>query len=160
MVQTVEVTELAKKLGINPISVTTGDLKGRPSPIVPYDMRDEEMLEALLDDYLDYFLGLVKERRKLSEESIAFIRDGRVVNGMRAVELGLVDTLGDEQTALDWLKKERKIDEKLKIKDVEPESDEKNLFDYLSESAQTSLTQSLYRQSGLMAYHKPVQPLQ
>ena len=36
------------------------------------------------------------------------VADGRVFTGRQAVELKLVDELGDEQAAIDWLAKEKK----------------------------------------------------
>ena len=38
------------------------------------------------------------------------VSDGRVFTGRQAVELKLIDGLGDEQAAIDWLAKEKNID--------------------------------------------------
>ena len=45
------------------------------------------------------------------------LRHGRVFTGRQALQLKLVDQLGDEQTALDWLAKQNNIDPKLRIVD-------------------------------------------
>jgi protease-4 len=41
----------------------------------------------------------VAEGRGLSEETVRSFADGRVFSGAQALELGLVDLLGDEETA-------------------------------------------------------------
>ena len=43
--------------------------------------------------------------------------DGRVFTGRQAVELKLIDALGDEQAAIDWLAKEKNIDAKTPVRD-------------------------------------------
>ena len=43
--------------------------------------------------------------------------DGRVFTGRQAVELKLIDGLGDEQAAIDWLAKEKNIDAKTPVRD-------------------------------------------
>ena len=43
--------------------------------------------------------------------------DGRVFTGRQALELKLIDALGDEQAAIDWLAKEKNIDPKTPVRD-------------------------------------------
>ena len=45
--------------------------------------------------------------------------DGRVFTGRQAVELKLIDALGDEQAAIDWLAKEKNIDPKTPVRDYQ-----------------------------------------
>jgi protease IV len=45
------------------------------------------------------------------------VSDGRVFTGRQAVALKLIDALGDEQAAMDWLAKEKNIDPKTPIRD-------------------------------------------
>src|SRR6185503_13197999 len=45
------------------------------------------------------------------------VADGRVFTGRQAVDLKLVDQLGDEKTAVAWLVKERGIDAKTPVRD-------------------------------------------
>jgi protease IV len=119
IIQSAEVSKLVEKLGIEPITVKSGKLKGTPSPFEPYREEDEAMLRAMLNDFFEYFLNLVKERRKLTEEQLAIIRDGRVVGGKQALGLNLIDQLGGEKEAVEWLNKKHSIDKELEIRDVE-----------------------------------------
>jgi len=62
----------------------------------------------VLDTYA-WFKGLVKDRRQMDDAQLARVADGRVFTGRQAVGLKLVDSLGNERTALAWLEKEKKV---------------------------------------------------
>jgi protease-4 len=51
----------------------------------------------------------VVERRKLSAERVKVLADGRVYTGRQAVTEKLIDALGGEEVALDWLQTQRKL---------------------------------------------------
>jgi protease IV len=61
--------------------------------------------------------GLVKERRGMDDALIEKVADGRVFTGRQAVELKLIDQLGDEKTAIAWLVAEKKIKSDLPVRD-------------------------------------------
>jgi len=60
---------------------------------------------------------LVAERRRLEQPLLERVADGRVFTGRQALELKLIDALGDEQTAIDWLAKTKNIDPKTPVRD-------------------------------------------
>ena len=71
-----------------------------------------------MKDSYDWFRGMVRDRRQLDAGSCCRrVSDGRVFTGRQAVELKLIDELGDEQTAIDWLAKEKNIDAKTPVRD-------------------------------------------
>ena len=53
-----------------------------------------------MDDVHQQFIGVVEVERKLSREVVAGLADGRVYTGIQAHELGLVDTLGTYEQAV------------------------------------------------------------
>ena len=62
--------------------------------------------------------GLVRDRRQPRCRSCCSkVADGRVFTGRQAVELKLIDALGDEQAAIAWLAKEKNIDPKTPVRD-------------------------------------------
>ena len=73
--------------------------------------------EALIMDMFGWFKGLVAERRGLEGEGLEAVTDGRAFTGRQALELGLIDALGDQETALDWLAESREIDRYLPVVD-------------------------------------------
>jgi protease-4 len=77
-------------------------------------------------DSFDQFHGLVRERRKLGDEQVKAVADGRVVTGRQARALGLVDELGGEDEARAWLEREKKIARGVKVRDIDP----KDAFDW------------------------------
>jgi protease-4 len=60
---------------------------------------------------------MVQDRRKLTAEQLDKVADGRVFTGRQALDLKLIDQIGDEQTAIDWLAKSKGIDANLPVKD-------------------------------------------
>ncbi len=59
---------------------------------------------------------LVQDTRKLDADSLARVADGRVFTGRQALALKLIDELGNEQTAIAWLAKEKGIDPKTPVR--------------------------------------------
>ena len=67
---------------------------------------------------MDWFLGLVRQRRHIAETEIPAIRTGKVYTGRQALKVGLIDAYGDERTAREWLAKEKNISKDLRVVDV------------------------------------------
>ncbi len=88
--------KLIAKLGIERRLYTSGEHKAMLDPFLPEDQGDVERLKKLQREIHDDFIALVKSRRgaKLNgPENDLF--SGEYWTGKRALELGLVDALGD-----------------------------------------------------------------
>lgn len=118
MIQAAEVTELAEKIGVNFITVKSSDLKGTPSFTEKMTPKVRKVAQEGIDDGYEYFTDLVAERRPLSKEEVLKLADGRIYTGRQAIKNNLVDAIGNEDDAHDWLVKEKNISSKLKIKKV------------------------------------------
>lgn len=118
--QWAELHELLSRFGVRMQALRTGPYKARPNPFEPLDPEVKQVTEALLNDSYDWFVGLVAERRNLPKEEARRLADGRVWTGHQALELKLVDALGDERTARAWLEKEKGIPKDLKIVERKP----------------------------------------
>ncbi|WP_428564093.1 MAG: signal peptide peptidase SppA [Solidesulfovibrio sp. DCME] len=105
MTQLANVADLMQKLGVSFESLTTGKLKDAGSPFRPLSAEQRAYLENLIKDLNKQFSGDVAKERKLTPDAIAAIADGRAMTGARAMELGLVDELGGQEDAVDYLKK-------------------------------------------------------
>ena len=71
----------------------------------------------MLDSYA-WFKDLVKDRRKMDDAQLAARgRWPRLHRPAGASALKLVDGLGNEKTALDWLEKEKKVPAKTPVRD-------------------------------------------
>lgn len=98
--------ELMDHLGIRHTSVTSGQYKGTPSPF--RNMTDDERIyiESLVMDLHDQFTSDILAVRPDLEGALDKIADGRILTGRQALDAGLVDALGGEEDAMDWLQAE------------------------------------------------------
>jgi protease-4 len=111
------VYELLKTIGVTVESVRSSPLKAAPSGFEPTSAEALAAVEALVKDSYDWFRNMVRDRRHMDEALLQRVADGRVFTGRQALELRLIDALGNEQTAVDWLAKERNIDPRTPVRD-------------------------------------------
>lgn len=116
-----EFSKLLDTVGVRMEELKSGDLKAEPSPYKPMSEKVREASMQLVDDGFSWFKGLVAERRKLPMATVDTLSDGRVYTGRQAVTAKLIDQLGDEQAAIDWLIQEKGI-AKLPVSEWEPSS--------------------------------------
>ncbi len=80
-----------EKLGIERRLVTAGDHKSMLDPFSPAQLRDQEMLQGILDDIHAQFIAAVQEGRGSRLQADPELFSGRVWSGEEAVRLGLAD---------------------------------------------------------------------
>jgi len=90
LVETAEISELVKKIGITPISIKSAPLKGSPSLFEKATPESEQVLRNVIMDFYGRFVDMVAERRKLPREEVVRIADGRVYSGKQAFEYKLI----------------------------------------------------------------------
>lgn len=110
-------TELMKTVGVAYEEIKSSPLKASPNPFEPTSPDARAAVESLVADSYDWFKGLVSERRLLTGDKLASATDGRVFTGNQAMPLRLIDEIGDERTARDWLARERNVSKDLPIRD-------------------------------------------
>ena len=115
LMQNTEVSELLKKIGVGIEMITSGPLKGKPSPFEPMDAQGRAAIKTLIDDSYRWFVDLVAERRNLTPERARELSDGRVYSGRLALEAKLIDQIGGMPEARAWLEKEKDISGKLPV---------------------------------------------
>lgn len=101
--QVPNISELMDTLGIDVTEVKSAPLKAAPSPTTPHDPEAIAALEDVVLDSFRWFRDLVKERRKVEGEALKTVSEGRIFTGHQAKELGLVDAIGSERNAREWL---------------------------------------------------------
>jgi protease-4 len=109
--------DLLKTVGVQVETVRSTPLKAAPNGFEPTSPEAKAALESIVADSYSWFKGMVQDRRKLSGEGLDKVVDGRVFTGRQAIGLKLIDEIGDEQTAIAWLAKEKGIDSKLPVRD-------------------------------------------
>lgn len=127
-----EVSELSKKVGIKMNTIKAGEFKDIASAHREMTPRDRELLQSLLDDTHDQFVGHIAAGRGIPIDSVRKLADGRVFTGRQAYHLGLVDTLGGIEEAISYLKTRLDLPERTKI--VEKGQDKSWLQEVFSET--------------------------
>jgi protease-4 len=103
LVQFPDVTGLMDKIGVKMEFVKSSPLKAEPNPFTPTTEEERAMLRSMIMDSYDWFVGLVAERRPLSEAEARQLADGSIWTGRQALDRKLVDALGGEEVAVAWL---------------------------------------------------------
>lgn len=91
--------ESLARLGIYSDGVQTAPLAGALQIDRPLDDRAARVVQSSVEFIYDRFLGLVSEARDISVADLEPIAGGRVWSGQQALELQLVDELGNQETA-------------------------------------------------------------
>jgi len=133
VVETAEFSGLLEKIGVTAEALRSAPLKGQPSPTEPMTDEVRAALDAVVQDSYAWFVDLVKARRGLDTEAAARISDGRVFTGRQAKERKLIDALGGEREARDWLERERDVSTELPVEDLRY-GDKASLVDRLAAS--------------------------
>jgi protease-4 len=106
-----EFSGLMEKYGVGYEQLTAGKYKDAGTPYRP--LTDEE--KALFQDRLDIihqeFKNEIAKNRHLSKEQVDSVSEGMFYLGSQAKELGLVDDLGNEDNAKEYLKKKLNVSE-------------------------------------------------
>jgi protease-4 len=110
-------TEVLKTIGVKVEEIKSSPLKAAPNGFEPTSPEARAAIEALVKDSYAWFRDMVKERRKMDDELLQRVADGRVFTGRQGVELKLVDELGNEKTAVDWLTKEKGLKPDTPVRD-------------------------------------------
>jgi len=116
IVQWPDASKLLDTLGVKYEEVKSTPMKAEPMPFKPASPEAKAMIDRLVQDSYQWFVGLVSERRGIPLERMRELADGRIVTGAQALDLKLIDALGDEATAKDWLVKEKGVPSSLKVK--------------------------------------------
>ena len=110
-------SELLKTIGVKVEEVKSSPLKAAPNGFEPTSQEARDALDALVKDSYAWFKGLVKERRGMDDTQLEKIADGRVFTGHQAIDLKLIDELGDEKTAVAWLVAQKNVKKDLPVRD-------------------------------------------
>jgi protease IV len=118
LLETGEVSGLLGKIGISALVVRSGPLKDEPSLVRPISAEGKEVLQGLVNDMYDQFVEMVAAGRHMDTEKVRSLADGRAYTGRQALRLGLVDAIGGESEAKDWLVSAKGVPANLPVEDV------------------------------------------
>jgi protease-4 len=93
--------ELLDKIGIEMLVIKSGTMKDELSPYREPTEQEIAHWQGITDEAYEQFLGVVVQERDLDPEEAREMADGRVYTGQQALDLALVDRLGNLPDAID-----------------------------------------------------------
>lgn len=118
LLETGDISGLLGKLGIASDPIVSGPLKNQPSFTKPLSPEGRQVLQGLVMDMYDQFVSMVAEGRHMEPDKVRALADGRAYTGRQALNLGLVDQIGGEHDAREWLAKEKGVSASLPTEDL------------------------------------------
>lgn len=102
--------DLAEWAKVKPVTFKSGEFKDTGNPTRDLTDREKQYFQGIIDEMYNQFVKVVLEGRqgrgpedkKLNEERVRALADGRIYTGETAVANGLVDKLGNYQDALKY----------------------------------------------------------
>jgi protease-4 len=111
-------TDALKTIGVKVESIKSSPLKAAPNGFEPTSPEARAAIESIVLDSYAWFKNLVQTRRNMTEGQVSAVSDGRVFTGRQAVPLKLIDGIGNEQTALAWLAKNKKVPANTPVRNI------------------------------------------
>lgn len=136
--QTFEITKLAEMVGVKFHNFKSAPLKGGPSPTEVMTPEMQKSVDVMIRDIYDSFVSLVSERRNIPLQQLLPLADGRSYTGRQALALGLVDALGDEDTAFDWIVTTKKLNPDIHLRDYDVEPHQSKIDKFLETTSNIS----------------------
>lgn len=100
-----ELVGLKEKLGIDSKPLKTGEFKDALNPFSPLSEKEKAVWDHILDQAFDQFLTVIDEgREKLTKAQVKKLATGQIYTATDALEHGLIDEIGYEETAIEHLK--------------------------------------------------------
>lgn len=101
IMEVANVEELLNKIGVNFTTLTYGEYKDAGSMYRSLTETETAMLNAELTTIADQFIADVAEGRGMSEDEVRELATGWAWVGSEALDLGLIDSLGNYNDAVD-----------------------------------------------------------
>ncbi|MGN0734635.1 MAG: signal peptide peptidase SppA [Anaerovoracaceae bacterium] len=133
-----DVTGLLEKAGIKTQTITSGRNKAMGSSTEKMTAEQREILQSLVDEAYDQFVGIVAEGRGLKESKVRELADGRIYTALQAQKLGLVDEIGTFKEAVVDMQEEYGLNN-CQIEDFQSASSA-DIWSILGESAESRIS--------------------
>jgi protease IV len=99
--QFLDLSGLFEEYGVAATIIKSGTYKDTGSMFREMTEPEKEIWQSIIDQTYEEFVRIVAEGRDLPVEEVTSLADGRVYTGQQAMDLGLVDTMGDLPDAID-----------------------------------------------------------
>lgn len=151
-----EITGLLEKLGITSEPIKSSPLKATPSPLEVLTPEARVAAQAVVDDVYRWFVDLFAERRGLAPEVALQLADGRIFTGRQALAARMIDAVGGEAEAIEWLETARNVDGGLPVHEIDVvDGHGFGLFDLMAALSRKTLFSERLRLDGLISVWQP-----
>jgi len=130
IMQFTNLEEMFGKIGVRGEVVKSGEFKDMGTPYREMTQRERDLLTDMVMDIREQFVEAVVDGRQLEYDKVNPYFDGRVFSGRQALEIGLVDELGNVNVALEKAAEMAGL-EQVPSEIVQPEKREPGLFSLL-----------------------------
>jgi len=100
IMQTFDATGTMSKIGLRADAIKSGDQKGSGSPFEAMTPEQRAVFQAMVTELYEQFVTVVAAGRKLPEQRVRAVADGRIYTATKALELGLIDRIGTMPEAI------------------------------------------------------------
>jgi protease IV len=145
IVESLNVEELFRKIGLEAMVVKSGRHKDLGSPTRKMTEEEKKLLQEVLDNVHEQFIRAVAEGRNLPVDKVRPVADGRIFSGDQAAALGLVDSLGSLEDTIAMAAKMAGIKGEPEV--IYPEKKRFSLLEMLLQGASQKLFQSISESS-------------
>ncbi len=153
VMQLPNVEGLLGKVGVKMNSIKSGSMKDSGSPFRPMTPEERASFQNLIMDAYSQFYKAVKLGRKMKDEELKPLADGRVFSGQMAVNNHLADQIGDLEDAVEVAKKLANLEDKEpKVVYHSEHRPLERLFDLLSNSPIKDITSLATEQKVRLMY--------
>ncbi|MCX7940289.1 MAG: signal peptide peptidase SppA [Endomicrobia bacterium] len=111
LLQVGNINGLLKKIGVNVEIIKSSKYKDMGSPFRDMLPEEKKMFQDLVNAAYEQFIAAIEKGRNLDRQDILKFADGGIYIANKAFELKMVDGVGDENVAIDEVKKITKIEE-------------------------------------------------
>ena len=125
---TVNAQGLMEKIGVAPLAIKSGPMKDAGSPFRALTGPELAVFQNIIDEMYDRFVGLIVQSRKLPEDRVRALADGRVYTAEQALRLGLVDRIGYLEDVVKLARDAAKLDEARVVMYHRPKEYRSNLY--------------------------------
>lgn len=127
---------LLQKIGVETSAIKSGEKKDIGSPLRPMSEEERAIFQGMIDGFYARFLEVVAVGRGvIPAERLKTIRDGRVLTGPQAKELGLVDQIGYLDDAITQARKLAGLTEARVVMYTRPGAYRQNIYSQMPGSS-------------------------
>lgn len=140
---TVNAQGLMEKIGVAPLAIKSGPMKDAGSPFRSLTEPERAVFQGVIDDMYGRFVRLIVQSRKMPEDRVRAIADGRIYTADQAMGLGLVDRIGYLEDVVSLAKERAGLTEAKVVMYHRPKEYRTNIYSAtpVTSSAESTLAQ-------------------